>query len=103
MPRFKKGDIDEIAQLARLKPTDDERERYAGQLSTIFDFVEALNEVNTDSIVETCQVTGLQDVVREDMVIERPDEVKRKLIAAFPERVGNLLKVPGVFGSVNQE
>ncbi len=97
MPRLSPTDIEQIATLARLKLTDQEKERYASQLSVVFEYMEILREVSVDDISETSQVTGLEDVTREDVPIARSDEVKRKLIAAFPERVGNLLKVPAVF------
>jgi len=56
-----------------------------------------LNEVNTEGVEETCQVTGLEDVVREDKVQEASEEIKQKLINSFPEKMGKLLKVKAVF------
>lgn len=90
-------DIDYVANLARLKLDDSEKEYYAAQLSVVFDYIDQLQEVNTDDIPETCQVTGLMDVTREDVVVECSDEIKKKLIAQFPEREANFLKVKEVF------
>jgi len=91
-------DIEHIADLARLHLTDDEKDRYAGQLSAVFDYIEMLNEVDTTGIEETCQVTGLMDVVREDVVEECDEETRKKIIGQFPNKMGNLLKVKAVFG-----
>lgn len=93
--------IDQIARLARLELTDKEKQMYAEQLSVVFDYFEMLNEVNTDNVMETCQVTGLEDIVRADAVKEADEETKKKLISAFPEKVGKLLKVKAVFDNVD--
>ena len=91
------GQIEEIAKLARLELSEKEKKMYAEQLSVVLDYVEKLNEVNTDGVLETCQVTGLEDVVRSDKVEECPPEIKEKIIGNFPERLGKLLKVKAVF------
>jgi len=89
--------IEQIATLARLDLSKDEKTMYAEQLSVVLDYVEMLDEVNTDGVEETTQVTGLKDVVREDVVVECPKDVRDKLIEQFPEREGDLLKVKAVF------
>lgn len=90
-------EIESIAKLARLELSEAEKTMYAEQLSVILDYIDMLNEVETENIEETCQVTGLMDVTRGDTVYDCPEDVKRKLIAQFPEKIGNLLKVPAVF------
>lgn len=90
-------DIDHIATLARLQLTDIEREQYRRELSAILGFVGQLQEVDTDGIEETTQVTGLENVTREDIVQHVPDDVRQALLAAYPERIGSLLKVRAVF------
>lgn len=89
--------IEEIARLARLNLSPAEKEMYAEQLSVVLDYVEQLNEVDTNGVEETSQVTGLQNVVRADEPIACPAEIKNKIIAAFPEKSGELLKVKAVF------
>lgn len=89
--------VAKIATLARLALTDQEKAYYAEQLSVIFDYIEILDEVSTDGVDETCQVTGLMDVSREDVVISTDEETRKKFIACFPEKSGDLLKVKAVF------
>ncbi|OGH78780.1 MAG: hypothetical protein A2469_03750 [Candidatus Magasanikbacteria bacterium RIFOXYC2_FULL_40_16] len=98
MSKLSKEKIEQIANLARLELSEEEKKLYAKQLSVIFDYVEVLNEVDTEGVEETCQVTGLEDVLRADEADERDEETKKKLIAQFPDRVGDLLKVKQVFG-----
>lgn len=90
-------EIEKIATLARLDLSAKEKKMYAEQLSVVFDYIEILNEVDTDNVSETCQVTGLEDVVREDEVASWEEEDKKKLINNFPDKMGNLLKVKAVF------
>jgi aspartyl-tRNA(Asn)/glutamyl-tRNA(Gln) amidotransferase subunit C len=97
MTELTSEDIERIATLARLQLTAAEKERYAKDLSVVFAYMEQLNEVETDNVKETCQVTGLEDVVREDAPVPCSDSRKKELIDAFPDRVGNLLRVPAVF------
>ena len=77
--------------------SEKEKKMYAEQLSAVLDYMEMLNEVNTDGVEETCQVTGLDDVVRSDEVEECPPEVQEKIIGSFPDKLGKLLKVKAVF------
>ena len=96
-------EVEQIATLARLELTGKEKKIYAEQLSVVLDYVAMLNEVNTEGIEETCQVTGLEDVVREDKPVNCSEEVKQKLIASFPEKMGKLLKVKAVFDDSEED
>ena len=55
-----------IAKLARLGLTEEEIGKFAGQLDNILTYVAKLNEVDTSDVAATSQVTGLQNVLRED-------------------------------------
>ncbi|MCF6276601.1 MAG: Asp-tRNA(Asn)/Glu-tRNA(Gln) amidotransferase subunit GatC [Candidatus Magasanikbacteria bacterium] len=95
--KLTKKEIEDVAKLARLNLTEQEKEKYAKQLSAVFGYVEMLNEVDTEGILETSQVTGLEDIIREDVVEECPEERRQKMIAQFPEEKDGLLKVHKVF------
>ena len=90
-------EIESIALLARLKLSPEEKQRYAEQLSVVLEYVEILNEVKTDGVEETCQVTGLEDVFRDDVVLPYDEDARRALVACFPEKKGDLLQVKAVF------
>ncbi|HYE60007.1 MAG TPA: Asp-tRNA(Asn)/Glu-tRNA(Gln) amidotransferase subunit GatC [Candidatus Kapabacteria bacterium] len=90
-------DIEQVATLARLNLTEEEKKRYADQISSVLAYIEMLQEVDTVGVPETCQVTGLEDVMREDVVEVQRSEVRKKIIASFPEKVGDVLKVKAVF------
>lgn len=62
--------VNHIAKLAQLTLTEDEVTKFQGQLSSILEYVNKLQEVDTSGVEETSQVTGLENVWREDMSSE---------------------------------
>lgn len=89
--------VEHLGSLARLSLSEKEKKKYAKELSAILDYVDLLSEVDTENIAQTNQVTGLEDVFREDVVAGCSEQVRRGILESFPERDGDLLKVPGVF------
>jgi aspartyl-tRNA(Asn)/glutamyl-tRNA(Gln) amidotransferase subunit C len=57
-----------IAKLARIDLKDEEVKKFSSQLSDVFGYVEILNEIDTDGVPETSQVTGLKNVLEKDEV-----------------------------------
>ncbi|MEA2647112.1 MAG: aspartyl-tRNA(Asn)/glutamyl-tRNA(Gln) amidotransferase subunit [Chloroflexota bacterium] len=57
-----------VAELARLGLDDTELEALAGQLSTILDYIDMLEQLDTSAIPPTAQVGELTDVMRDDEV-----------------------------------
>ncbi len=91
-----KQDIKHIAKLARLELTDAEIIKYGSQLSDVLSYVEQLREVNVDGVEPTAQVTGLEDILRED-VIEDWDKIEREdSLRQAPELEDGQIKVKRV-------
>jgi aspartyl-tRNA(Asn)/glutamyl-tRNA(Gln) amidotransferase subunit C len=69
--------IKHIAHLSRIGITEAEAEKYSKQMTSILDYMKILNEVDTEGVEMTTQVTGLKNVMREDVVQEyvNPDEL----------------------------
>lgn len=65
-----KMDVANIAKLANLPITDAEKEKFEKQLSSILTYIEKLAEVNTKNIEPTSQVTGLENVERDDISVD---------------------------------
>jgi aspartyl-tRNA(Asn)/glutamyl-tRNA(Gln) amidotransferase subunit C len=61
-----KIDVLHIAKLANLPLKKEEIEKYEKQLSSILEYIEKLQKVNTESVAETSQVTNLENVTRDD-------------------------------------
>jgi aspartyl-tRNA(Asn)/glutamyl-tRNA(Gln) amidotransferase subunit C len=62
------GDVEHVADLARLGLSEAEKERLREQLETILGHIAALNEVDTAAIPPTAQVIELTNVMRADEV-----------------------------------
>ena len=95
--KLTKKEVEHIAYLARLGLTEEEKGKFAEQLSSILDYVEQLKEVNTDGVEPTAQVTGLENVLRPDSIAACPEEEMKKLVAMAPEHEDNLVKTRSVF------
>ncbi len=55
-----------IAKLANLPLTDKEIEKFRSQLSEILNYIGQLSEVETKNVEPTSQVTGMENVFRQD-------------------------------------
>jgi len=65
--------VKHIAKLARLELTEEEVKKFSVQINDILQYTELLNNVDTDGIEETSQVTGLKNVSQDDKVSTKCD------------------------------
>ena len=65
-----KIDVKHIAKLAELPLKDDEVKKLEEQLESTLEYIDQLNEVDTKNIEPTSQVTGLENIMREDIATE---------------------------------
>ncbi len=63
-------EVRHVAELAKLKLTDDEVKLYADQLSEILDYAERLQEIDTSTVAPTPYVLSLANVMRDDVAEE---------------------------------
>ena len=94
-------EVRKIAHLARIKLTPEEESRHAETISAVLEYMKMLNEVDTDGVEPTAQVTGLSNVYREDVVGECV--TKEELKNIWLEKSGDELKVPAVFNESEEE
>lgn len=95
MKRITEAEALRIAQLARITISEGKAELTADELSSVLDFVDALQSVDTEGAAETSQVTGLVDVLREDVV--RPSSISREdFLRLAPDHVDGYIKVKRV-------
>lgn len=93
-----KQDVEHIARLARIELTEKEKEKFQKELSSILGYVEKLSKVNTKNVGPIGQVTGLENVMREDRFKkdDKRSATRDKLIREAPKRKRNYIKVPKV-------
>jgi len=63
-----KTDIAHIAKLANLPITEKQTEALTSQVGVTVEYVSKLQSLPTDGVEETSQVTGLENVFREDAI-----------------------------------
>ena len=82
-----------VADLARIGLTDEEIERFTGQLSVVLDAVERLKTVDTSEISPTASTLPLVGVQREDVI--RPGLTMEEALANAPNggRDGEFFRV----------
>lgn len=96
MAKLSISEVEHIADLSKLELSPAEKEKFAGQLSSVLSYVSQLNEVKTDDVHEISQITGLTDVMAEDEI--KPDLLDHNQIASnAPEFKDGSFVVPGVF------
>jgi aspartyl-tRNA(Asn)/glutamyl-tRNA(Gln) amidotransferase subunit C len=59
------AEVDRIAQLGRLALSDEEKARYAKQLSAVLDYAAELANVDVEGIPPTASVLSVHSVMRE--------------------------------------
>lgn len=88
--------IEHIAKLSKLELSEEEKELYAGQLSSVLEYVGELSEIDTDNVEPTANVTGLSNVWRDDQ-IEKSNINHDDIAKNAPEFKDGNFVVPGVF------
>lgn len=84
-PMIDKDDVKHIARLARLGLTDEETTRFSGQLSSVFEYMGILNEVSTEGVEPTSQVTGLKTVAQADEIEKKYDSDELLMCTEMPK------------------
>jgi aspartyl-tRNA(Asn)/glutamyl-tRNA(Gln) amidotransferase subunit C len=92
--KLSREEVEHIADLARLALSDEEVARYQGQLSTILEHFEHLQELETDDIPPTASVLPLRSVMRADEA--RPPLERERILQNAPEARDGCFKVPAV-------
>ncbi len=62
--------VRKVARLSRLDLTNQELEEFTGQLRAILDYVEKMNELDTDNVEPLAHCLPIANVLREDEVRE---------------------------------
>ena len=81
-----------MARLARLRLTDEEVERMTGELSSILDHIEKIEELDLHDVAPTSHVLELENVLRTDE--PRPSLPRERALAEAPDTDGEGFKVP---------
>lgn len=89
-------EVRQVAGLARLEPAPEDLEKLAGQLASILDYMDKLNQVDTTGVPATSHAVGLTNAFREDLVHEHLP--REQALANAPQQDDGHFIVPRVIG-----
>ncbi len=89
-----KINVSHIAKLANLPLSDEEKKKFETQLEETATYVEELDEVDTEGVEPTSQVTGLENVTREDIV--KPSLTQEEALKNAKTTHNGFFKVKGI-------
>ncbi|MFC2575103.1 MAG: Asp-tRNA(Asn)/Glu-tRNA(Gln) amidotransferase subunit GatC [Candidatus Saccharimonas sp.] len=95
MSTITNDDVRHLAQLSSLQMPDVEVELLRADIEKIINYINQLDELDTDGVEPTYQVTGLQNVWRDDEIIDSSVS-RQQLLALAAEQSDNCVKVPKV-------
>ena len=95
MSTITNDDVRHLAQLGSLQIPDVEAESLRVGIEKIINYINQLDELDTDGVEPTYQVTGLQNVWRDDEIIDSSVS-RQQLLALAAEQSDNCVKVPKV-------
>jgi aspartyl-tRNA(Asn)/glutamyl-tRNA(Gln) amidotransferase subunit C len=81
-----------VAKLARLRLSDAEVEKMAGELSGILDHVGRIGELDLDGVAPTSHVVELENVLRPDE--PRPSWPRESVLEQAPDPAEGAFRVP---------
>ena len=92
-------EVKHIAELARIKISEKEEQSLKKDLSSILEYIDKLNEVDTTGFEPLYQTTGLVNSFREDEPrgeFKMNENLNEKLIGQAPHKEGRFIKVKSV-------
>ena len=86
--------IKHIAKLSRISVNDEKAKKLAGDLNSIFDFIEKLNELKTDRIKPLTSIAETSLKLRNDEI--KSQNMREEIIKNSPEKNEDYFVVPKV-------
>ena len=83
-----------ISKLARISLDEAKANKLAGDLNSIFDFIEKLNELKTDNIEPLTSIAETTLRLREDKI--KSENIREKILKNSPEDNKDFFVVPKV-------
>jgi aspartyl-tRNA(Asn)/glutamyl-tRNA(Gln) amidotransferase subunit C len=81
-----------VARLARLELTDEEIERFSGELSKVLEWIEKIGELDLEDVPPTSHVIDVENALRADE--PRPSLLRDAALASAPDAALGGFRVP---------
>ena len=90
--KVSKKEVEKIASLARLSLSEKELESRTNDMNNILNYMDSLNEINTDGVEELLNVHDMNNSLRED---EYSNSISKKdVLKNSPSKNENYIEVP---------
>jgi len=86
--------VAKVSNLARIKINNDQLSKISNELESVIDWIDTLNEVNTDGVEPIANVSGQKLPLREDKVTD--GGYSEKILNNAPEKESGFFVVPKV-------
>ena len=94
MSAISREEVAHLARLSRLAVTEEELDRFAGQLDVILQSVARVGEVAADDIPPTSHSVPLTNVYRDDVVA--PSLTQSEVLSGAPDQAEGRFRVPRI-------
>jgi aspartyl-tRNA(Asn)/glutamyl-tRNA(Gln) amidotransferase subunit C len=95
-PRISKDEVAHVARLARLSLTDDELERFTGQLGAVLEHARDVESLDTAGVPPTSHPLPIRNVFRDDD--PEPPLNRREVLSQAPAVEDDKFRVPRILG-----
>ncbi len=96
MAGISRDDVVHVARLARLDLTEEELDRFAGQLAAVLEHAADVAALDTSGVPPTAHPLALENVLRDDAV--GPSLDRHEVLAMAPEAEDGRFRVPRILG-----
>lgn len=87
-------DINELSDMLRIDLTDEEGVKLVNDLNLLIEFIEGMNELDTDNEEPMSYVHSISNVYRDDLVVD--SKSKQELHGNAHERIDDYYVVPRI-------
>ena len=92
--KLNRKDVEHVALLSRLELSENELDKYTGQLDAILEYIDVLNQVDTSAVEPMAHVLEIRNVMRSDEV--QPSLPREAALQNAPDAEDGFFKVPKI-------
>jgi aspartyl-tRNA(Asn)/glutamyl-tRNA(Gln) amidotransferase subunit C len=94
MPKITIQEVEAVANLARLEFNEEEKKQFTYQLERILNYIDKLNELDTEDVEPTSHVLPIRNVMRGDEL--KPSYSRAEMLKNAPYPIEGYFGVPKV-------
>ena len=92
--KLNRKDVEHVALLSRLELSEQELDKFTGQLDAILEYIDVLNQVDTSAVEPLAHVLEIRNVMRSDEL--QPSLPREAALQNAPDAEDGFFKVPKI-------